>query len=143
MLSRLLRLWPAAAVLAAAAILNLYSSHEAQAAERPAPDPFYTYYLPPSGYGDAGAGLYPCPRPTPPRVGHTYITYQPLNPHEFLYVHREKYRTYHPGSGWTRTKVWWGHDLLSQGSGELGRWKLWPFQLPVYGPRRLIPQAIH
>ena len=46
-------------------------------------DLFYNYYVPPTGYAGVGAQLYPSPRPTPPLVGHTYITYQPLMPHEF------------------------------------------------------------
>ncbi|NLY01056.1 MAG: hypothetical protein GXY83_33615 [Rhodopirellula sp.] len=66
--------------------------------------PSYNYYVAP-GVG-LGAQMYPCPRPTPPWVGHTVITYQPLNPHEFLYPHRRVYFTPHP-SGVTRTSVWW------------------------------------
>jgi len=38
-----------------------------------------------------GAQLYVSPRPVPPRVGHTWITYPPFMPHEFLYKHRRKY----------------------------------------------------
>ena len=56
-------------------------------------DLFYNYYVPPVGPGSVGAELYPCPRPTPPLVGHTYITYQPLMPHEFLYKHHRHYTT--------------------------------------------------
>ena len=48
------------------------------------PDLFYNYYAWPSCTG-VGAELYVSPRPVPPHVGHTYITYQPLMPHEFLY----------------------------------------------------------
>ncbi len=49
------------------------------------------------------------PRPTPPLVGHTYITYQPLMPHEFLYRHhRCYYRDNGPYAGVTKTWVcWW------------------------------------
>ena len=56
-------------------------------------DLFYNYYVPPVGPSSVGAELYPCPRPTPPLVGHTYITYQPLMPHEFLYKHHRHYTT--------------------------------------------------
>ena len=52
--------------------------------------------------------MYISPLPTPPLVGHTYITYQALYPHEMLYKHRRHYYRYHPGSGYTKTKVrWW------------------------------------
>ena len=72
------------------------------------PDLFYNFYVPPCDYAGAGAQLYVAPRPTPPLVGHTYITYQPLLPHEFLYKHHRTYYRYHPGSGVTKTKVhWW------------------------------------
>ena len=69
---------------------------------------FQNYYTQP-GYGGTVAQLYVSPRPTPPLVGHTWITYQPFMPHEFLYPHARTYRTYHPGSGWTTTKVHWNH----------------------------------
>ncbi len=71
-----------------------------------APAP-YNYYVHPGEAGQIGAQLYVSPRPTPPLVGHTYITYPPLMPHEFLYQHHRVYQTYNPGSGWTRTRVWW------------------------------------
>ncbi len=78
------------------------------------PDLFYNYYVPPVGcttcgsQGAVGAELYVSPRPTPPLVGHTYITYQPLMPHEFLYYHhRSYYRDNGPYAGVTRTYVWW------------------------------------
>jgi hypothetical protein len=75
------------------------------------PDLFYNYYVPPVAccwHGGEGAQLYPCPRPTPPLVGETYITYQPLDPHEFLYRHhRCYYRDNGPYAGVTKTHVWW------------------------------------
>ena len=40
-------------------------------------DLFYNYYVPPVG-GERRGAMYPCPRPTPPLVGHTYVTYPPL-----------------------------------------------------------------
>ncbi len=70
-------------------------------------DLFYNYYVPPVGYGSVGAQLYPCPRPTPPLVGHTYVTYQPLMPSEFLYQHHRVYRTVHEDAPPTRTSVHW------------------------------------
>lgn len=72
------------------------------------PELFYNYYVPAHPAGGVGAQLYISPRPTPPLVGHTFITYQPLMPHEFLYKHHRHYYRYHPGSGYTKTRVrWW------------------------------------
>jgi hypothetical protein len=75
------------------------------------PDLFYNYYVPGvpcNGYGAEGAQMYPCPRPTPPLVGHTFFTYQPLMPHEFLYKHhRCYYRDNGPYAGVTKAYVWW------------------------------------
>ncbi|OHB78200.1 MAG: hypothetical protein A2W31_06710 [Planctomycetes bacterium RBG_16_64_10] len=71
-------------------------------------DLFYNYYVGPARYaGGVPAGMYPAPLPTPPLVGHTYITYQPLMPHEFLYHHHRTYHRHHPGHGWVRTEVCW------------------------------------
>ena len=69
------------------------------------PDLFYNYYAWPSCTG-LGAELYVSPRPVPPHVGHTYITYQPLYPHEFMYDHHRTYhRYYNGGQGLNRTHV--------------------------------------
>ena len=73
-------------------------------------DLFYNYYVGPAGspnpYGaNAVAAMYPSPVPVPAWVGHTYITYQPLLPHEFLYAHKHYYYSEHPGGGQTTTKV--------------------------------------
>jgi hypothetical protein len=38
-------------------------------------------------------------------VGHTYVSYQPLMPHEFLYKHMRSHYAYAPGAGWYRSKV--------------------------------------
>ena len=65
------------------------------------------YYVPPGDWG-VGASMYPCPRPTPPVVGHTYITYPPLAPHEFMYPHKRVYWTAHQDAAPTRTSVRWG-----------------------------------
>jgi len=73
----------------------------------PTPDLFYNYYVPPCPNGGVGAELYVCPRPTPPYVGHTYITYPGLLPHEFLYQHHRRYWTQHPDGKWTRTVISW------------------------------------
>jgi hypothetical protein len=71
-------------------------------------DLFYNYYAPPVGPCGVGAEMFPCPRPTPPLVGHTYITYQPLMPNEFLYWHHRTYITAHDDAPPTVTRVrWW------------------------------------
>jgi hypothetical protein len=71
-------------------------------------DLFYNYYAQPGPFGGAGAELYVAPRPVPPFVGHTWVTYQPFYPHEFLYRHKRAYYTYNPGAGWRRTNVRYG-----------------------------------
>ncbi len=75
-------------------------------------DPYYNYYVPPDPYYGVGAKLYPSPRPTPPMVGHTYITYEPLAPHEFLYTHHRVYNRYNPDGSVTRTTVGWKSSLF-------------------------------
>lgn len=75
------------------------------------PDLFYNYYVPPT-CGGVGAELYLSPRPVPAHVGHTYITYQPLMPHEFMYHHHRTYhRYYNGGQGLTRTHVKYGTSI--------------------------------
>jgi len=70
-------------------------------------DLFYNFYT----QGPANrvqAQLYISPRPTPELVGHTWITYQPFMPHEFLYKHERCYYRYNPTGGFTQTRIkWW------------------------------------
>jgi hypothetical protein len=75
-------------------------------------DLFYNYYVPPVGDQSVGAEMYLCPRPTPPLVGHTYISYQPLLPHEMLYRHCRHYKTIHEDAPPTHTKVHWNRRPL-------------------------------
>lgn len=70
-------------------------------------DLFAQYYEGPNPSG-ATAQMYVSPVPTPPFVGHTYTTYQPLMPHEYLYAHKRSHYAYTPGAGWTRAKVRYG-----------------------------------
>jgi hypothetical protein len=99
------------AMLIFVTVLVFLSSHpsDVQAAGRKSVpgDLFYNFYVPPVGYPSVGAELYPCPRPTPPLVGWTYVTYQPLMPHEFLYHHHRHYKSYHSDTGPTRVSVSW------------------------------------
>lgn len=68
---------------------------------------FYNFYAP-NQCGGVPAQLYTSPRPVPPLVGHTYYTYQPLMPHEFMYPHQRTYRKwYNDGRGMTRTRATW------------------------------------
>jgi hypothetical protein len=107
------RFSPAVIALAALLVvgnLGLDTTCQAQAVHhyRTSPDLFYNYYVPPGGYGGVPAQMYLSPRPTPPVVGHTYVTYQPLMPHEFLYPHHRKYWRYNSSNNrWTRTMVIW------------------------------------
>lgn len=71
-------------------------------------DLFYNYYAQPGPYNGAAAGMYTCPRPVPPFVGQTWVTYQPWMPHEMMYKHERSYYTYNPGAGWRRTNVRYG-----------------------------------
>jgi len=102
------------AVLGAGLLMSIAAGH-ASAEWRTSPDLFYNYYAAPAGCSGVGAALYPAPRPTPVLVGHTYVTYQPLMPHEFLYQHRRTYYRRNPGAGWTKTTVSWGNNLLNPG----------------------------
>lgn len=88
----------------AAVLLGALAFGRPQSASAQSPVP-YNYYVPPTGTC-LGTALYPTPRPVPPLVGHTYITYPALNPQEFLYKHHRTYYTQHP-SGVTKTLVWW------------------------------------
>jgi len=51
------------------------------------------------------AQLYMSPVPTPPIVGHTYFTYQPLMPHEYMYGHHRDYWRATPDGSWSHTSV--------------------------------------
>ncbi|MDP6446186.1 MAG: hypothetical protein QGG36_28760 [Pirellulaceae bacterium] len=89
------------------------------------PDLFYNYYLPP-GCGQVGAMLYLSPSPVPQHVGHTYITYQPLMPHEFMYPHHRTYFNYYDGGrGLNRTSVrYYNPPVISQVGSVLSRFRV-------------------
>jgi len=67
-------------------------------------DLFANYYVGPQPSGTV-AQMYVSPLPVPANVGHTYVPYQPLMPHEFLYKHTRSHYAHTPGAGWTRAKV--------------------------------------
>ena len=78
------------------------------------PDLFYNYYVP-GTCGGVPAQMYLSPQPVPATVGHTYITYQPMMPHEMLYTHhRAYYRYFDQGRGMTRTSIhWYNNPIVS------------------------------
>jgi len=67
-------------------------------------DLFYNAYVGPNPSGTA-AQMYVSPQPVPAHVGHTYITSQPLMPHEYMYHHSRSHYVYNHGAGWTRAKI--------------------------------------
>ena len=89
-------------------------------------DLFYNSYVGPQPSGTA-AQMYVAPQPVPPAMGHTYVTYQPFMPHEYMYQHHRSYWTHHPGNGWTRTKVRYhaGGNLFQSASFKLWDDTLW------------------
>jgi hypothetical protein len=96
------------AAVVLAVVLSTATSASAEVFRHSSPDDlFYNYYAPPVGPNSVGAQMYVCPRPTPPLVGHTYITYPPLQPSEFLYPHHRHYTTVHDDAPRTRTSVHW------------------------------------
>jgi hypothetical protein len=94
------------AILAVVLLLAGESQQAQAVGPVPAPGLFQNYYVPPYA-GGVGAQLYISPRPVPPHVGWTYITYQGLMPHEFLYKHHRSYWTQRADGGWTRTHISW------------------------------------
>ncbi|MBX3425727.1 MAG: hypothetical protein KF688_08615 [Pirellulales bacterium] len=88
----------------AAAVEGLYKRVISYQAKE---DLFGQYYEGPDPSG-ATAQMYVSPVPVPPNVGHTYTTYQPLMPHEYLYRHTRSHYAHVPGAGWTRAKVRYG-----------------------------------
>ena len=87
------------AALALGLVAGFLTGSKAEAAH---PDIFYNFYVGPSAYGGGvPAQMYVSPRPSPPYVGHTWITYPPLSPHEFMYHHCRKYHKYYRGGGYS------------------------------------------
>lgn len=88
-------------LLAAAAVCLFGVSPQAASAQYPAaPGDYYYTYL--------------CPRPVPPLVGYTYITYPALAPHQFLGgSHSESFETCNCDGSVTHTTVRYNHCLTS------------------------------
>jgi len=109
----------AALVAVVATIGSLAITQEATAVDNGWPqsnqDLFYNFYAHPGPCGGVGAPMYVSPIPTPPHVGHTWITYQPFMPHHYMFPHKRKYVKYHyeqdcatlRSGGKTVTKIRW------------------------------------
>jgi hypothetical protein len=68
--------------------------------------PLFDNYFTQGNANQADAALYIAPTGVPGWVGHTYVTYQPLYPHQFLYQHEDRYHSYYDqGKGLNRTKA--------------------------------------
>lgn len=66
--------------------------------------PLFDNYFTRGNANSAEAALYMSPIGVPGWVGHTYNTYQPLYPHQFLYQHHDRYHSYYDqGTGLNRT----------------------------------------
>jgi hypothetical protein len=66
--------------------------------------PLFDNYFTRRNANSAEAALYMSPIGVPGWVGHTYNTYQPLYPHQFLYQHHDRYHSYYDqGMGLNRT----------------------------------------
>lgn len=109
--------------LIAATLAGLWQISPAEAVERlcrrtisyqDKNDLFANYQVGPNPSGTA-AQMYVSPLPVPPHVGHTYVTYQPLMPHEMLYSHHRTHYAYQRGAGWSRSKIrYHSHGLTFQ-----------------------------
>lgn len=90
------------------------------------PDIARNQYVPGVPFGDAGAigaSLYVSPRPVPPMVGHTFITYEGMMPDQLLYQHqRTYYRPHGPYGGVTRTDINWGYKSHLHPFGHYHDW---------------------
>ena len=69
------------------------------------PDLFYNFYTQ-GNANQTNAQMYVSPLPVPPHVGHTFSTYQPFYPHEYLYWHQNRFHNYYDnGRGMNRTRA--------------------------------------
>jgi hypothetical protein len=66
--------------------------------------PLFENYFTQGNANQATAGMYMSPIGVPGNVGHTYYTYQPFYPHQYLYQHHDRYHSYYDGGrGLNRT----------------------------------------
>ncbi len=108
MSTRIIAMALAAAVISSAATAPIASAVEGAwrrtISYQNKQDLFADYYEGPNPSGTA-VGMYVSPQPVPIHVGHTYTTYQPYMPHEYMYRHTRSHYAYQPGAGWSRAKV--------------------------------------
>ena len=64
-------------------------------AQESRPNNLFSQYYTQPGVSSVNAEMYPAPHQVPRHVGHTYNTYQPLMPHEFMYEHQRDYYRYY------------------------------------------------
>jgi len=95
-------------ILLAACTIAQAQSYGAAGWTSPEPN----YYAMPAGENGLTAAMYPSPRPTPPLVGQTYITYGPLAPQDFMYRHYALYATNNGCGRLTTTSITYGHRYL-------------------------------
>jgi hypothetical protein len=71
--------------------------------------PLFNNYFTQGHANSANAAMYMSPIGVPGNVGHTYNTYQPFYPHQYLYAHRDRYHSYYSNgdgtSGLNRTSA--------------------------------------
>ncbi|TWT54375.1 hypothetical protein Pla22_20220 [Rubripirellula amarantea] len=83
------------------------------------PDLFYNYYTQ-GNVNTSNAQMYVSPLPVPPNVGHTFSTYQPFNPEEMLYWHKNRYHRYYDnGRGMNRTRAIYYSPPVRQAASNL------------------------
>ncbi len=88
---------------------------DAEPVTEPAPGhPLFSNYYTVPGVPGTPAQLYLSPRPTPPLVGHTYITYPPFMPHEYLYRHHRTIASANPDGSRTMVRMRYGYNPFNQ-----------------------------
>ena len=68
------------------AVALVSNSAVAQTSQGNLPNTLFSQYTTQGSASSATAGMYPAPHPVPQNVGSSYYTYQPLMPHEHMYV---------------------------------------------------------
>ena len=86
------------AVCCVIALSFVSESSFAQISQGDLPDKLFSQYTTQGAASSATSAAYPAPHPVPSNVGSSYYTYQPLMPHEMLYVHSRNYFNYYDDS---------------------------------------------
>ena len=72
----------------------------AQTSQGTLPNYLFSQYTTQGSASTATSAMYPAPHPVPRNVGGSYYTYQPLMPHEHMYVHSRNYFNYYNDSSY-------------------------------------------